>query len=65
MGESDMNQNEIFTLDDRPFKRDLETGEILKDPNTGNLIRMSKEEYDAYLSDHRRKIKFEARLQAS
>jgi len=51
-----MNQDiEGFALDDRPFLRDLDTGEILKDPATGTLLRVSREEHDAYLSTHRRK----------
>ena len=53
-----MNENNGFTLDDRPFKRDFETGEIAKDPATGEMIRVSREEYDALLSEHRKKLRF-------
>ena len=47
-----------FTLDDRPFKRDLETGSILRDPKTGEFIRMSREEYDDDIAAYRRKMRF-------
>ncbi|MCL2106136.1 MAG: hypothetical protein FWH26_03615 [Oscillospiraceae bacterium] len=57
-----MNQSEaFFTLDDRPFKRDLETGEILRDPETGELIQISREEYNDLLAEHIRKLRFETK----
>ena len=53
-----MNEKTGFTLDDRPFKRDLETGEIIRDPNTGEITRVSREEYESLISEHRRKLRF-------
>jgi len=58
-----MNEDGSYTLDDRPFKRDLETGQIMKDPETGEMIRMEQEEYDAYIADHRRKMRFADKTQ--
>lgn len=57
-----MNTDESFVLDDRPFKRDLETGQIMKDKN-GEMLRMSREEYDAYITEHRKKERFAQKAQ--
>jgi len=41
-----------FILDDRPYKYNLETGEVLLDPETGEPIRMEQDEYDAYVANY-------------